>query len=171
MTTNMDDKELIAALRGRRGFDVCQEAASRLEALTTPKPEAVDYEAIGRAEADFDEVGAGADITQPPTPASGEQMEVVADEMLGERDILLSGLRVDGDPDNELRLDRLSIILAKKDAAIEAAEALNTTLSEALTRIVEGNLGPEPWQANYDRIKQVASEALAALPAKQGGQS
>lgn len=34
----MTDEELIAALRGRHGFDVCQEAADRLSALTAAKP-------------------------------------------------------------------------------------------------------------------------------------
>ncbi len=33
-------------------------------------------------------------------------------------------------------------------------------LREALRRIAEGNLGPQKWQANYDKIKEVARAAL-----------
>lgn len=51
-----------------------------------------------------------------------------------------------------------------------STEAARTTLAErakaavdALTRIAEGNLGDDPWQANYARIKQVASESLSAI--------
>lgn len=34
---------------------------------------------------------------------------------------------------------------------------------KALASIAEGNLGDAPWQANYDRIRKVAADALAAL--------
>jgi len=33
-------------------------------------------------------------------------------------------------------------------------------LEEALRKIAEGNLGNEPWQANYERIQEVARAAL-----------
>ena len=42
----------------------------------------------------------------------------------------------------------------------EASEARVAELEKALTRIAEGNLGDHPWQANYERIRQVATEAL-----------
>jgi len=42
-------------------------------------------------------------------------------------------------------------------------------LREALESIAEGNLGDQPWQANYDRIRTVACDALAkALPSLPG---
>jgi hypothetical protein len=34
-------------------------------------------------------------------------------------------------------------------------------LEKALRRIAEGNLGDAPWQANYDKIRAVAREALS----------
>lgn len=46
----------------------------------------------------------------------------------------------------------------------EKAEAEVERLKAELRRIAEGNLGDDPWQANYARIKQVASEALNPLP-------
>jgi hypothetical protein len=52
-------------------------------------------------------------------------------------------------------------------AAIEAApgiEALTkrvAELEEALKRIAEGNLGSMPWQADYAKIREVASAALS----------
>lgn len=56
-----------------------------------------------------------------------------------------------------------------------STEAARTTLAErakaavdALTRIAEGNLGDDPWQANYARIKQVASEALKVMETSNG---
>lgn len=36
-------------------------------------------------------------------------------------------------------------------------------LVDDMTRIADGNLGDNPWQANYARIKQVATDALTAL--------
>lgn len=36
-------------------------------------------------------------------------------------------------------------------------------LELALRGIAEGNLGEEPWQANYDKIRAVAKEALTRL--------
>jgi hypothetical protein len=50
-----------------------------------------------------------------------------------------------------------------QNAANEAA-SLVTRLQqaeEALKRIAEGNLGDDPWQANYAKIRRVASEALS----------
>ena len=34
-------------------------------------------------------------------------------------------------------------------------------LADALRALAEGNLGDMPWQANYERIRKVAAEALA----------
>lgn len=33
-------------------------------------------------------------------------------------------------------------------------------LEAALRSLAEGNLGDDPWQANYDKIRSVASKAL-----------
>lgn len=44
--------------------------------------------------------------------------------------------------------------------AMEAAESRVLSLEEALRKIAEGNLGDDPWQANYDRIRNVARNAL-----------
>jgi hypothetical protein len=46
---------------------------------------------------------------------------------------------------------------AMSDARLIAAAP---ELLEALERIAEGNLGNEPWQANYDRIKEIARLAI-----------
>jgi len=40
---------------------------------------------------------------------------------------------------------------------------------KALANIAEGNLGDAPWQANYDRIRKVAADALAAIDAALEG--
>lgn len=43
---------------------------------------------------------------------------------------------------------------------LTAAESRALSLEEALRKIAEGNLGDDPWQANYDRIRNVARNAL-----------
>lgn len=47
---------------------------------------------------------------------------------------------------------------------IEAAEKHTAELGAALRNIAEGNLGDDPWQANYRRIAEVARAALEAKP-------
>lgn len=42
----------------------------------------------------------------------------------------------------------------------EAAEARVKVLEEAMRKIAEGNLGDDPWQANYDKIRSAALNAL-----------
>lgn len=46
------------------------------------------------------------------------------------------------------------------DTPIEAAARIEA-LEAALRRIAEGNLGDLPWEANYERIRQVTRAALA----------
>lgn len=53
---------------------------------------------------------------------------------------------------------------AARDAAfIVRACNSHDKLVSALRRIAEGNLGDEPWQANYGVIRLVAKEALEGL--------
>jgi len=47
-----------------------------------------------------------------------------------------------------------------RDLDREAAERLST-LEAALRNIAEGNLGNDPWQANYEKIREVARAALS----------
>jgi hypothetical protein len=44
---------------------------------------------------------------------------------------------------------------------IEALTKRVAELEEALERIAEGNLGSMPWQADYAKIREVASTALS----------
>jgi CO/xanthine dehydrogenase Mo-binding subunit len=44
---------------------------------------------------------------------------------------------------------------------IEALTKRVAELEEALKRIAEGNLGSMPWQADYAKIREVASAALS----------
>ncbi len=46
---------------------------------------------------------------------------------------------------------------------METCGNIATLLELALRGIAEGNLGEEPWQANYDKIRAVAKEALTRL--------
>jgi hypothetical protein len=41
-------------------------------------------------------------------------------------------------------------------------------MERALRNIAEGNLGDAPWQANYDKIRAVAREALLSQPEPRG---
>lgn len=51
---------------------------------------------------------------------------------------------------------------ARMDLAIQAwnRRPERDALRAALRNIAEGNLGDQPWQANYDRIRAVAVAAL-----------
>lgn len=51
--------------------------------------------------------------------------------------------------------------LGETEARAEAAESRVLSLEEALRKIAEGNLGDDPWQANYERIRKVAQDALS----------
>ncbi|UYQ71017.1 hypothetical protein OF122_13205 [Pelagibacterium flavum] len=104
--------------------------------------------------------------------AGGEQMEVVAYK--GQSGALY--LPHHGDPKEDaalVTLDAAQREIAEADAnaeawgkALKAAEALNTTLSEALERIAQ-----RKGKISSHQCQIVARAALAALPAKQGGQS
>jgi hypothetical protein len=121
-----------------------------------------------------------------PTPASGEQMEVVAHAYVidGDCEQLEWGVEY-GLPDDPalVKLVTLDTASGWKAACMEAregcnqrsdtirslrrhienAEALNTTLSEALARIASAPVAH--W------VVEIARTALAALPAKQGGRN
>lgn len=57
---------------------------------------------------------------------------------------------------------------AAAQAILQAARTLTAQAEEIerlrgeLRRIAEGNLGDAPWQANYEKIRDVASAALKA---------
>lgn len=57
----------------------------------------------------------------------------------------------------ELWVTELDALLER----IRTAEADKARLSEALRNIAEGNLGDAPWQANYDKIREVARAVLS----------
>lgn len=48
------------------------------------------------------------------------------------------------------------------DAPAPAADPVKEQMAETLRSITEGNLGDSRWQANYEKIKQIARIALAA---------
>lgn len=64
------------------------------------------------------------------------------------------------------QIAELNIDAAAYDAAIEALQRSNAEKDEALRSIAEGNLGPFDWQANYDRIREVARKALSHSSAR-----
>lgn len=238
MTTNMDDKELIAALRNAcMTFDwgdlpddatipavpLLRAAADRLEALLSANDEGVavklasdernllarwregefensaDAEAQDKAdvmsngehvdasliiEAWLTALPEAALATQPPTPASGDQMEVVARYDDHAATLTASNERAERAEEAEdeakdcfwaiypdwceMKGHGISTEAARTELAtrLETAEALNTTLSEALEHIAEAwpdDFAGHVAQAVLDRT------ALAALPAKQGG--
>lgn len=51
--------------------------------------------------------------------------------------------------------------LEKQQADIARLAASAPAMLETLRSIAEGNLGDDPWQANYAKIKQVAANAAA----------
>ena len=59
---------------------------------------------------------------------------------------------------------------ARKDQPEKAIAAWNTRtpdprithLEAEMRRIAEGNLGDAPWQANYDRIREIARASLSS---------
>lgn len=59
-----------------------------------------------------------------------------------------------GDTDRAERLERIKTAL--------------TSTQAALRRIAEGNLGDEPWQADYDKIRAVARAALSSQGRSDG---
>lgn len=63
----------------------------------------------------------------------------------------------------ELRVERdtLAMHLDAKTILADRDKADKARLSEALRSIAEGNLGDASWQANYDRIREVARAALS----------
>jgi len=48
----------------------------------------------------------------------------------------------------------------RRPTSTEDARERVKVLEEALRSIAEGNLGDASWQANYDRIREVAAEAF-----------
>lgn len=51
--------------------------------------------------------------------------------------------------------------LEKQQSDIAALAAQAPAMLEALLSIAEGNLGDDPWQANYEKIRKVAADAAA----------
>ena len=110
--------------------------------------------------ADFDRIDA-----RELVMAEGQRMWTLAAATL-ERDVRLHDMIED-----EQRV-MIGAVLSAAERHYEAQSATIARLNaevermrEALCRIAEGNLGDDPWQANYRRIKQVA---LAALAPKEG---
>lgn len=54
-------------------------------------------------------------------------------------------------------------------AELVAAEAERDKLRNEMRRIAEGNLGDAPWQANYDRIRQVALASITDEKSAESG--
>lgn len=69
----------------------------------------------------------------------------------------------DGTPDES---DEVIRDLKRQIAELRAH---NARLSEALRSLAEGNLGDASWQANYDRIRDLARAALSSAPATADG--
>jgi hypothetical protein len=59
---------------------------------------------------------------------------------------------------------RAMIAFARIAAEARSHDREWEAMREALVRIAEGNLGEASWQANYDKIRQVAREGLSAVP-------
>jgi hypothetical protein len=57
------------------------------------------------------------------------------------------------------KVNDLAALTAERDAEREARMRLEAALRE----IAEGNLGVDPWQAGFDKIREVARAALRAL--------
>lgn len=81
-----------------------------------------------------------------------------------------------GNPSEEERLvcdeacRRIEALPLTFTSAERQAEALALpeikAMREALRNIAEGNLGPSPWQADYEKIRTVARAALRAVEGK-----
>jgi len=56
--------------------------------------------------------------------------------------------------------DALALSWSEQLTRATTAEAQLKAAREALRNIAEGNLGDDPWQANYDKIRSVARAAL-----------
>lgn len=73
--------------------------------------------------------------------------------------------------DDHARLMRDFTALEAERTQLRTAQAASRAGEDALAydlrRIAEGNLGDNPWQANYERIRNVAADALAAYDARR----
>lgn len=83
----------------------------------------------------------------------GQASEIAA--LRGERDRLAEELH------NEI------MVCAGKSCVADVAERQRDDMARALRSIAEGNLGADPWQANYETIKQVARNAISNQGADQ----
>lgn len=54
-----------------------------------------------------------------------------------------------------------ALVETRHRAKLASSQAEIERLRGALRNIAEGNLGDDPWQANYAKIKQVAAAALS----------
>jgi hypothetical protein len=68
----------------------------------------------------------------------------------------------------QLPLDQWNM-RAIEAAGVEALTKRVAELEEALRRIAEGNLGSMPWQADYAKIREVASAALSNAASGEEG--
>ena len=64
--------------------------------------------------------------------------------------------------------DRAEAFAEEWERRCRAAEGERDTLRAALLAIAEGNLGGDPWLADYRRIQEFASHALASSPVPAG---
>lgn len=182
---------IIRRVDGNNTMGAGELAEAIVDALST-KPEAAKPRYIGTiGHVDHGKTSLTAAIaslaTQPPTPASGEHMEVVAYK--GQSGSLY--LPHHGDPKEDaalVTLDAAQKAIAEARAEVlrawdvcdkrrrqaETAEALNTTLSEAL-KMAKAGISAAFMEEGKKRFKllnearHTINTALAAMPAKQGG--
>ncbi|MER8540309.1 hypothetical protein NKH17_12720 [Mesorhizobium sp. M1334] len=72
---------------------------------------------------------------------------------------LVKEAEAEADREDKAARDMQTVIQGLRNRAT-AAESDREALREALRNIAEGNLGDAPWQANYEKIRDVAARAI-----------